>query len=417
MMRFVSLFLTISLIMIGQTSATANNHSTKKPTFLGDRLLMTAEEGVDGKFYPPRLTEIETLFPECTFKETPDGYLIGDCAIKNAAPGRARQIENIRISLTNDSVRAIAIDIDQRQLDFEGGLEIFKKLKNIELELLSCPDIEITNNASEHTLFYRVKQNGKNMGILREVTSGGSGGTGRSTSIYMGLSGPPCRWSEENDKKLAKARTGHVSQPLVIPPMTAQKHSPAPSTSCANAFDVKKCLSEQPSRINKYEHLTFMAIDHHEDKFLDQYLAIGNDCNKLMQARQRLSDEILIVTTKYRNNGSSLVTPVKSAQCGSGKDTPAGRYPKNMCAQIKDTPFSMGASSIYFSDDNLKNGVIVKKINPHFTYYTTLTRVKGIHFKSQIVAREGCNAQKDAIEDGIRYQIETKLSKDLLICG
>jgi hypothetical protein len=251
MMRFLSLILTFSLLMIGQTSATANNHSTKKPVFLGDRLLLTAEEGVDGKFYPPRLTEIETQFPECKFKETPDGYLIGDCAIKHAAPGRERQIENIRISLTNDSVRAIAIDIDQRQLDFEGGLEIFKKLKNIELELLSCPDIEITNSALNQTLFYRVKQNGINMGILREVISGGSGGTGRSTSIYMGLSGPPCRWSEENDKKLAKAISRYVSQPLVIPPMTTQKHSPTPSTSCANSLDVKKCLSEQPSRIIK----------------------------------------------------------------------------------------------------------------------------------------------------------------------
>lgn len=416
-MRFLSLLLTLSLIIIGHTSANANNHSTKKPVFLGDRLLLTAEEGVDGKFYPPRLTEIETQFPECKFKETPDGYLIGDCAIKNAAPGRKRQIENIRIFLTNDSVRAIAIDIVQRQLDFEGGLEIFKKLQNIELEQLSCPDIEITNNASNQTLFYRVKQNGINMGVLREVISGGSGGTGRSTSIYMGLSGPPCRWSEENDQKLAKAISGYVSQPLVIPPMTAQKHSPAPPASCANSFDIKKCLAEHPGRINKYEHLTFMDINADEDKYFNQYLAIGNDCNKLMQARQRLSDEILIVSTKYRNNGSSLVTPIKSAQCGSGKDTPAGRYPKNMCDQIKVTPFSMGASSLYFADDSLKDGVIVNKINSQCTYYTTVTRVKGTHFKSQIVAREGCNDQKDVIENGIRSQIETKLLKDLLVCG
>lgn len=416
-MRFLSLLITLSLLIIGQTSATANNHSTKKPVFLGDRLLLTAEEGADGKFYSPRLTEIETQFPECKFKETPDGYLIGDCAIKNAAPGRERQIENIRILLTNDAVRAIAIDIKQRQLDFEGGLEIFKKLKNIELELLSCPDIEITNSALNQILFYRVKQNGINMGILREITYGGSGGTGRSSSIYMGLSGPPCRWSEENDKKLAKATSGYVGQPLVIPPMTAQKHSPAPPASCANSFDVKKCLAERPSRINKYEHLTFMNINADEDKYFNQYLTIGNDCNKLMQARQRLSEDILLVSVKYRNDGSSLVTPVKSAQCGSGKDTIGGRYPKHMCDQIKVASFSMGASSLYFSDDSLKSGVIVEKINSQCTYYTTLTRVKGTHFKSQIVAREGCNDQKDVTENAIRSQIAQKLSKDLLVCG
>ena len=152
----------------------------EKPVFLGDRLLATAEVGADGKYYVPRLEGVQAQLKECQFKEFTDNYYQSECSFENAAPSRQRKPEILRIYLTSPRVGVSAIDIEQTQMDFEDGLSIFAKLKDVQIEQLSCPDIEIDNSASYNTMFYRIKRDGKPIGVYREVFNSGSGGAERT---------------------------------------------------------------------------------------------------------------------------------------------------------------------------------------------------------------------------------------------
>ena len=199
-MRLLLTLCVLGLVVVGCSD------KPEKPVFLGDRLLATAVKGDDGSYYLPQLESVEKALPECKFKELGESfYLAADCSFENAAPDRKKSPEILKIYLTSSRSGVNAITIDQAQMDFEDGLSLFGKLKGIKVEKLSCPDIEIDNSASLNSNFYNITKSGMTIGVYRVDYYSGSGGADRSTSLYLGMTDAPCKWSEDTDKRLRKA--------------------------------------------------------------------------------------------------------------------------------------------------------------------------------------------------------------------
>ena len=146
-MRFL-----LTLCMLGVLVGCSDK--PENPVFLGDRLLATAVKADDGSYYVPQLESVEKALPECKFKELGESFfLVSECAFDNVAPERKRSQETLTMYLASSRSGVNAIVIDQNQLDFEGGLSIFGKLKGVKIEKLSCPDIEIDNGADLNSYF------------------------------------------------------------------------------------------------------------------------------------------------------------------------------------------------------------------------------------------------------------------------
>lgn len=266
-----------------KNSTTTQSKSGAKGTYLGERLIDSAVIGTDGGLYAPQLSEFVKKFPECKFRNVSE-YYVANCTVNNAARNRSRVSEPLDIYLTQSRAGVNAIDISQNQSDHEGGLSLFDKVDGIDIEKLSCPDIEIDNGASFNINFYRIKQASRIVGVYREIRSSGSGGDTTQTTVYLGMKDAPCQWSIQNDERLAQA--------LQAAAQAGQANSKSQAASVSGSED-KKTLASLSAEVREgYELLSICAAAY-------EIFAANMTKNPPLMAQIRESSEMMRLMIRF----------------------------------------------------------------------------------------------------------------------
>ena len=410
------LLLTTLLIAIGLLGCSKEDLS--KSPYLGERL-MSLVDTIDSP--PPAPNALNLLIKECNFKEGSASRHASNCHFTNIVPKRQRAIEaNITIDAITPNCCTTAVYISQGQLDQQGGLDLFATLSGVKKKELKCPKIQANNNPMFGSDFFEIQKDGKTKFFIRQdYNGGGSGGQSIDTTVFFGkpkamyaadkiVEG--CDYFEHMQDDFYAARRGEG-------PNTKQ----AAISSCADgktAAEIIACLARSPERVNKYESLNFYTITHpDEERYLSEYLSIGDDCDKLLKTTIRRSSQIMLIWIKYGNNGYSTVTPYVTQECGTGSNTDGGRFPKTQCNKVRTQPLKDTPSKIYFDDDSLNKGLIVSKYGQSCNVFEGLKKIQGIHYQSTSVTQDGCNDKTSMVEYVASENSKSHTVRNVLVCS
>jgi len=263
-------------------------------------------------------------------------------------------------------------------------------------------------------------KDGKTKFYIREdYNRGGNGGQSIYTTVFFGkpkamyakdkiVEG--CDYFEHMQDDFYTARRGDG---------TSSKQ--ASISSCGDgktATEITACLANSPEKVNKYEFLNFNDLDPNQDKYLDEFIAAGEDCNKLVKVTKRRNLNGMVVWSKFGNDGTRIVTTFASDGCGDGSDNFGGRTPKNICSNnFNKGPYRDGASKLYFTDDSLANGVKVSEYARGCTEYLSLKKIQGPHYQSTAIAQERCNDKMDILQLGIAERVNRRDVRNVLVCS
>lgn len=410
------LLLTILLITIGLTGCSKEDLS--KSPYLGERL-MSLVDTIDSP--PPAPNALNLLIKECNFKEGSASRHASDCQFTNIAPKRQRAIEaNIAIDAITPNCCTTAVYISQGQLDQQGGLDLFANLSGVKKKELKCSKIQANNSPMDGSDFFEIVKDGKTKFFIREdYNRGGNGGQSIYTTVFFGkpkamyakdkiVEG--CDYFEHMQDDFYTARRGDG-------PSSKQ----ASISSCSDgktAAEISTCLANSPNRVNKYENLSFYDVNPNEDKYLNEYLSVGDSCGMLIKAAKRRNLGGLVVWSSYGNDGFRRATTYAADNCGDGSDSMGGRTPRDICTNnFNKGPFKNGASKLYFTDDSMNNGVTVSEYARGCTAFLSLKRIQGVHYQSTHIAQENCNDKMDALQLGIAERVNKRDVRNLLVCS
>ncbi len=410
------LLLTTLLIAIGLVGCSKEDLS--KSPYLGERLISLVDT-IDSP--PPAPNALNLLIKECNFKEAawPSRHA-SDCKFTNIAPKRQRAIEaNINIDAITPNCCTIAVYISQGQLDQQGGLDLFANLSGVKKKELKCPKIQANNTPMDGSDFFEIVKDGKTKFFIREdYNRGGNGGQSTYTTIFFGK--PKAMYAQD------KIVEGCDYFEYMQDDFYAARRGESPSTkqagisSCADgktAAEITACLANSSERINKYENLNFYVVHPDEDKYLAEFLAAGDDCNRLIKATKRRNTTGMVVWTEFGNDGLKKVTTYASDSCGDGSNNMSGQTPKSICTKFNNGPYRDGAGKLYFADDSLANGVEISEYTSGCKSYVSLKKVQGTHYQSTAIAQENCNNKTNLLETVVRENVNKRNVRNVLVCS
>jgi len=412
----VRLLLTTLFIAIGFIGCSKEDLS--KSPYLGERL-MSLVDTIDSPLPAPNALNL--LIKECNFKEGSASIHSSDCQFTNIAPKRQRATETyIEIDAITPRCCTTAVYISQGQQDHQGGLDLFANLSGVTKKELKCPKIQANNIAMFGSDFFEIIKDGKTKFFIRQdYSGGGSGGQSINTTIFFGK--PKAMYAQDkivegcdyfehiqDDFYAGRRDAGLTTKQVGIPSCSDGK----------TAAEITACLANSPERVNKYEFLNFNDLDPNQDKYLDEFLFAGEDCNKLIKATKLRNLNGMVVWSKFGNDGTRIVTTYASDRCGDGSDNFGGRTPKNICTNnFNKGPYRDGPSKLYFTDETLTNGVKVTEYARGCTQYSSLKKIQGPHYQSTAIAQEGCNDKANLLEVSISESVNKRTVRNVLVCS
>jgi hypothetical protein len=369
---------------------------------------------------PPAPNALNQLIKECNFREGLASRHASNCQFTNISPKRQRAIEgNIDIDAITPHCCTTAVFISQGQQDQQNGLDLFANLSGVTKKELKCPKIQAHDNPVVGSDFFEIIKDGKTKFFIREdYNRGGNGGQSTYTTVFFGkpkamyaadkiVEG--CDYFEHIKDDFYAARRGEN-------PTKKQ----ASISSCAdgkNAAEITACLARSPERVNRYENLSFYTVHPDEDKYLDEFLAVGDDCNKLIKATKRRNTTGMVVWTQSGNDGLKKVTTYASDSCGDGADNMSGRTPRDICSKFNNAPYKDNPSKLFFTDDSLDNGVQISQYKQGCTVFESLKKIQGIHYQSTHIAQESCYNKKDLLEVSVSEKVNKREVRNVLVCS
>ena len=410
------LLLTTLLIAIGLLGCSKEDLS--KSPYLGERL-MSLVDTIDSP--PPAPNALNSIIKECEFKEGSASRNASNCQFNKIAPKRQREIEaNISIDAITPRCCTTAVYISQGQLDQQGGLDLFANLSGVTKKELKCPKIQANNTAMFGSDFFEIQKDGKTKFFIRQdYNGGGSGGQSINTAVFFGKPSAMyaenklvegCDYFEKTQEEFYSARRGDG-------PNTKQ----ANISSCADgktASEINACLAKSPERVNKYENLNFLSLQPNQEKYLQEYIAAGDDCSSLVKVAKRRNLDGLVVWSKFGNDGIRIATTYAADGCGDGSDTSSGRMSRGDCVNyFNKSPSKAGPSKLYFVDDSLVNGVVMSGYARGCTEFLSLRKVQGSHYQSTYIAQEQCNDKMDILQLGVATKVNSREVRNVFVCS
>jgi hypothetical protein len=403
------------LIAIGLAGCSKEDLS--KSPYLGERL-MSLVDTIESP--PPAPNVLNSLIKECDFKEGSASRHASNCQFTNIAPKRQRAVESsIAIDAITPNCCTTAVYISQGQLDQQGGLDLFANLSGVKKKELKCPKIQANNTPMDGSDFFEIVKDGKTKFFIREdYNRGGNGGQSTYTTVFFGK--PKAMYAPD------KIVEGCDYFAYMQDDFYAARRGESPNkkqagiSSCADgktATEISRCLANSPERVNKYENLNFYTIHPDEDKYLDEFLAVGDDCNKLIKATKRRNTTGMVVWTQSGNDGLKKVTTYASDSCGDGADNMSGRTPRDICSKFNNAPYKDNPSKLFFTDDSLDNGVQISQYKQGCTAFESLKKIQGIHYQSTHIAQESCYNKKDLLEVSVSEKVNKREVRNVLVCS
>lgn len=412
-MRLLLITLLIAIGLVG-----CSKEDSSKSPYLGERL-MSLVDTIDSP--PPAPNALNLLIKECNFKEAawPSRHA-SDCQFTNIAPKRERAIEAyIDIDAITPHCCTTAVYISQGQLDQQGGLDLFANLSGVKKKELKCPKIQANNTPMDGSDFFEIVKDGKTKFFIREdYNRGGNGGQSTYTTVFFGK--PKAMYAQD------KIVEGCDYFAYMQDDFYAARRGESPATkqagisSCADgktAAEITACLARSPERVNKYENLSFISLGGKNDHSIDEFLTIGDDCNRLIKAVKRREPTGMVLVTKFGNDGFKTRTSYSSDGCGDGSDSLGGRTPKDTCNKFNNGPNKYRAGKLYFTDDSMETGIKVDEFSNTCTSFSSLKKIKGVQYQETSVAKEGCFDKNDGVAWAVSEHVKSRQMFNILVCS
>lgn len=370
---------------------------------------------------PPAPNALNSLIKECDFKEGPASRHASNCQFTNIAPKRQRAVEaNIAIDAITPNCCTTAVYLSQGQLDQQGGLDLFANLSGVKKKELKCPKIQANNTPMDGSDFFEIVKDGKTKFFIREdYNRGGNGGQSTYTTVFFGkpkamyaadkiVEG--CDYFEHMQDDFYAARRGESS--------TKRQASISSCADGKTASEINSCLAKSPERVNKYENLNFLNLNPNQEKYLEEYIAAGDDCSLLVKVAKRRNLDGIVVWSKFGNDGIRTATTYAADGCGDGSDTSSGRMSRADCVNyFNKSPYKAGPSKLYFVDDSLVNGVVISGYARGCTEFLSLSKVQGSHYQSTYIAQEQCNDKMDILQLGVATKVNSREVRNVFVCS
>lgn len=159
--------------------------------YLGSRLIDLVPE--DPTITDPRKFSKE--FYECRFisenYKRPQLLTANSCIFEKIGVGfKLKADEFLSLTAAAPNCCLNFVEISTNRISFDDHLDVFKGLPGVEKISVNCEKSE--SSYGSHT-FYEIKKNGQPKFSIREISDGGTGGYGVTTTVYFGMPKINCK--------------------------------------------------------------------------------------------------------------------------------------------------------------------------------------------------------------------------------